>query len=111
MQLRSGAKSSQTARVLSGDGWWTDTETDISRAGDQAITGRLWCFVAPRSQDAGWTRGGTEAPSLWAEWWQAMWNGNTTVLPTGRLVGVIAAAASPKGRCLAPTGADDGELG
>jgi hypothetical protein len=27
--LRSGAKSSQTARVLSGAGWWTDTETDM----------------------------------------------------------------------------------
>jgi len=29
--LRSGAESSQTARVLPGDGWWTDTETDTSR--------------------------------------------------------------------------------
>src|SRR5512132_81030 len=31
MQVRSGAESSQTARVLSGDGWWTDTGTDMSR--------------------------------------------------------------------------------
>jgi hypothetical protein len=30
MQLRSGAKSSQTARVLSSDGWWTDTGTDTT---------------------------------------------------------------------------------
>src|SRR5512133_3067944 len=29
VQLRSGAESSQTARVLSGSGWWTDTGTDI----------------------------------------------------------------------------------
>jgi hypothetical protein len=28
--LRSGAKSSQTARVLSGTGWWTDTGTDTN---------------------------------------------------------------------------------
>ena len=25
MQVRSGVESSQTARVLSGAGWWTDT--------------------------------------------------------------------------------------
>ena len=30
VQLRSDAKSSQTARVLSGAGWWTDTRTDTS---------------------------------------------------------------------------------
>jgi len=30
VQLRSGAESSQTARVLSGAGWWTDTGTDTN---------------------------------------------------------------------------------
>src|SRR4029450_559685 len=29
--LRSGAESIQTARVRSGDGWWTDTGTDMIR--------------------------------------------------------------------------------
>jgi hypothetical protein len=28
MQLTSAVESSQTATVLSGYGWWTDTETD-----------------------------------------------------------------------------------
>jgi hypothetical protein len=28
MLLRSDAESSQTATVLSGNGWWTDTQTD-----------------------------------------------------------------------------------
>src|SRR5215210_7442342 len=29
VQLRSGAESSETARVLPGNGWWTDTGTDM----------------------------------------------------------------------------------
>ena len=48
MQLRSGAESSQIARVPSGAGWWTDTRTDTTiglRGVAPQVVGELYRII------------------------------------------------------------------
>jgi hypothetical protein len=48
VQLTSGVESSQTATVLSGYGWWTDTGTDMSRG--QSPDFCIWCSIHNRTR-------------------------------------------------------------
>jgi hypothetical protein len=64
VQLRWGAESSQTARVLSGAGWWTDTGTDICPASPPATESP---GQGEDSSPACWKVGGKWTPEVEVE--------------------------------------------